>query len=94
MNKGTDKNKEANVRKALEMLEYIVLRTGEDRASVFLDIIVQLIFGQDVHTFRNADDPSVRRQQQVLNEIANLFDISPPVLVNGPGEEDPNEIPF
>ena len=92
--KQTAENRKANIKAAQNMLEYIATRSGEDRASVFLDIVIQLIFSGDVHTFRNADNPNVVRQQQVLNEIAALYKIEAPLLKNKEGYYDPNEIPF
>lgn len=86
---------DANVREAERMLNLIAERSGEDRASVFLDILIQMIFTKEVHSYRNNDDPSVRRSQQVLNEIAAIYNIQAPTLKNVEGKvDDPNEIPF
>jgi hypothetical protein len=84
-----------NVREAEQMLNRIAERSGGDRASVFLDIIIALVFSKDMHTFRNSEDPNVRRSQQVLDEIAAVYQIQAPRLKNGRDEaDDPNEIPF
>jgi len=83
-----------NVREAEQMLNRIAALSGEDRASVFLDIIISLVFSKETHTFRNQEDPSVRRSQQVLNEIAAVYQIQAPNLKGGQEEDDPNEILF
>jgi len=91
--------REANVNKTVEMLEYIATRTGEDRASVFLDIIIHLFFSKDdpnepVKSGLTLIRSYVVRQQHVLNEIAAVYNIQAPVLKNSEPEPDPNEIPF
>jgi hypothetical protein len=61
------------------MLELIAQRSGEDRANVFLDIIVGMVFHQD----------DIWNQQQSLNRIAEIYGIDPPTLKFGPNDEIP-----
>lgn len=62
------------------MLELIAQRSGEDRANVFLDIIVSMVF-------HHQDDIWI--QQQNLNRIAEMYGIDPPTLKFGPNEDIP-----
>jgi hypothetical protein len=91
---------EANVRETERMLNFIAERSGEDRASVFLDIIIHLLFSKDdpanpPHSGLALIRSSVARQQHVLNEIAAIYRLTAPTLKYGePAPGDPEEIPF
>lgn len=75
-----------NVTAAKQMFELIAERSGEDRANVFLDIIIDIV----MHDGRSStdvddDDPgghirAVWSQQQALNRIAEIYGITPPTL--------------
>lgn len=87
--------REVNVRETAQMLNLIAERSGEDRGSVFLDIIIHLFFSKgDSQSGLALIRSSVARQQHVLNEIAALYGIVAPTLKNTDPVEDPNEIPF
>lgn len=82
---------ESNVREAEQMLNRIAERAGGDRASVFLDIIIGLVFSENSSTFRKYATP-----QQLLNEIAATYQTEAPALKSAWRglRLDPNEIPF
>lgn len=78
----TDKttNNIKNISVAKQMFELIAERSGEeDKANVFLDIIIELLFQHD----------DVWKQQQHLKYIAEVYGISPPKLEFGPNEDIP-----
>jgi len=71
-----------NASSAKQMLELIAQRSGEDRANVFLDIIIDTIL--------HKGDDDVWTQQQVLNRIAGIYGVAPPTLKLSAN----NDIPF
>lgn len=75
--------REGNARLVRQTLEEIAERAGEDRASVFLDIIINTLLG----------GKTVIHQQQMLNEIAAVYGVKPALLKSGPHETD-DDIPF
>lgn len=85
---------ESNVREAEQMLNRIAERAGGDRASVFLDIIIGLVFSELGQRRRDLPASKLRKYatpQQLLNEIAATYQTEAPALKS---DEDPNEIPF
>jgi hypothetical protein len=71
-----------NASAAKRMLELIAQRSGEDRANVFLDIIIDTILHKGDH--------DVWTQQQALNRIAGIYGVAPPTLKLSAS----NDIPF
>jgi len=61
-----------NASVAKHMLELIAQRSGEERANVFLDIIIDIIF--------HKGDSDVWTQQQILNRIAEVYGVTTPTL--------------
>jgi len=68
-----------NLQTAIDMIEKIAERSGEDRAAVFLDIIIQLIFS----------GKNTVRQQIVMNQIAAIYGIEQIHL-----KTDDDDVPF
>lgn len=65
-----------NASDAKHLLELIAERSGEDRANVFLDIIIDLIF--------HKGDDDVWSQQSHINRISDTYGVKPPTLTVGP----------
>jgi len=72
---------EKNAKATKIMLERIVERSGEDRASVFLDIIIDTIF--------HKGDINIWSQQQAINHVAETYGLISPALTYRATEEVP-----
>jgi hypothetical protein len=78
----SEKNFVQNIKKTKAMIESIAEASGEERGDVFMDIIIHMIFNGSFQPHLK-----VHVAQMKINEIAEVYKISVPIL-NSDVEDD------